>query len=224
MGTAVDIQDFGGTEREWALLVELDELMCGELHEQGKPALPAYGRGWFEMRCTPSRAAYRSWHTLTLTLGKAGSSSGDGIPVGFCLFSRETMAAPSTGANGGGEGGSGGGRRRTAKRRRRRREAYMELFWIGIAVSQRGRGLGGQLLERAIAAARERWDDVRSVRLHVMANNAAVRFYERASFGRAALKKDYPPGYVTLRMVRPLPPPPQDEPATHANDDIETAG
>ena len=51
----------------------------------------------------------------------------------------------------------------------------MELFWIGIAVSQRGRGLGGQLLERAIAAARERWDDVCSVRLHVMANNAAVR-------------------------------------------------
>jgi hypothetical protein len=31
---------------------------CKELEEAGKPALPAYGRSWFEQRCLPGRSSY----------------------------------------------------------------------------------------------------------------------------------------------------------------------
>ena len=50
------------------------------------------------MRCDPERKSYRNWHTLVL------EQSGDRGPCGFCLFSRETMAAK----------GKGKKRRRTA--------------------------------------------------------------------------------------------------------------
>ena len=46
--------------------------------------------GWFKMRCDPARTSYRNWHTLTLE-GEAGE------PLGFCLFSRESMAAAGKG-------------------------------------------------------------------------------------------------------------------------------
>ena len=106
--------------------------MCSELQEEGKPELPSYGMGehkpessssrpdpqlrhsaelrvdsparycatgWFKMRCQPDRKSYRNWHTLVLE-----QNSGDDRPCGFCLFSRETMAAK----------GKGKKRRRTA--------------------------------------------------------------------------------------------------------------
>ncbi len=47
-------------------------------------------------------------------------------------------------------------------------------------------------------------DDISAVRLHVMSNNAAVRFYERAGFEVSATKPDYPPGYTAYRMVKQL--------------------
>ena len=38
-----------------------------------------------------------------------------------------------------------------------------------------------------------------------MVNNAAVRFYKRAGFEICALKKNYPEGYESYRMVKKLP-------------------
>ena len=46
--------------------------------------------GWFKMRCDPARTSYRNWHTLTL-------EGEEGEPLGFCLFSRESMAAAGKG-------------------------------------------------------------------------------------------------------------------------------
>jgi hypothetical protein len=61
------------------------------------------------MRCEPERKSYQNWHTLSLEQSSSsgsgsGSSSSGGGPCGFCLFSRETMAAK----------GKGKKRRRTA--------------------------------------------------------------------------------------------------------------
>ena len=58
------------------------------------------------MRCEPERKSYQNWHTLSLeqSSSSGGSSGGGGGPCGFCLFSRETMAAK----------GKGKKRRRTA--------------------------------------------------------------------------------------------------------------
>ena len=64
--------------------------------------------GWFKMRCDPARTSYRNWHTLTLE-GEAGE------PLGFCLFSRESMAAAGKG-------------------RKRRRTSYMvRVYRVGGA-------------------------------------------------------------------------------------------
>ena len=121
---------------------ELDELMCQELHMKGKPAHPAYGMGtpslpalagpsshpsmtglltsdglsagWFKMRCDPARTSYRNWHTLTL-------EGEEGEPLGFCLFSRESMAAAGKG-------------------RKRRRTSYM-VRRHGVGRAGQGRGI-----------------------------------------------------------------------------------
>jgi ribosomal protein S18 acetylase RimI-like enzyme len=190
------MRNFDGSAADFTRINQLDELMCQELHEEGKPKLTAYGMGWFEAHCAPDRKSYRDWCTLTLEI--------KGVARGFCVFSRQTMAAPSAG------------------RKRKRREAFMERFWISIESDLRGSGNGSRLLERSIEVARERWPEIVAVRLHVrspsplvlalpasvhgsdviswtampqvMSNNAAVRFYKRLGFEITALKKDYPKG------------------------------
>jgi ribosomal protein S18 acetylase RimI-like enzyme len=172
------MRNFDGSAADFTRINQLDELMCQELHEEGKPKLTAYGMGWFEAHCAPDRKSYRDWCTLTLEI--------KGVARGFCVFSRQTMAAPSAG------------------RKRKRREAFMERFWISIESDLRGSGNGSRLLERSIEVARERWPEIVAVRLHVMSNNAAVRFYKRLGFEITALKKDYPKGYEAYRMVKAL--------------------
>ena len=39
-----------GSDADFAKMNELDALMCRELQEEARPALPCYGLQWFEMR------------------------------------------------------------------------------------------------------------------------------------------------------------------------------
>ena len=63
------------------------------------------------MRCEPERKSYQDWCTLTLEANGTG-------PSGFCLFSRQTMAAPGKG-------------------KKRRRTAYMVRASLGGACRPR---------------------------------------------------------------------------------------
>ncbi|KAK3239938.1 hypothetical protein CYMTET_50170 [Cymbomonas tetramitiformis] len=178
------VRDFEGAASEWALINKLDEQMCEDLRgESKKPLPPTYGANWFWAHCDPMRRTYCNWRTLTLEVA--------GAPAGFCLVSRGAAAAPAG----------------SRKRSRKQRIAFLELFWIAVAPALRGQGYGEMLMRRSIETARDLWDDLQEVRLHVMADNAsAICFYERAGFVQVALKKDYLPGHDALRMALQLPP------------------
>lgn len=109
----------------------------------------------------------------------------EGGLTGFMLFSKQSMTAK-------------------AKGKKRQRAVYIEMFWISISPEHRSKGGGSSLLAAGLRRAQELWADAASVRLHVMANNAAVRFYERHGFETSVRKEDYPPGYCSLRMVKTL--------------------
>ena len=94
------------------------------------------------------------------------------VPAGFCLLSRE----------------------------RRGGATYLEVFFLAVDPTLRGRGIGGALLRAALKRARAQWGSIEA-RLHVIEGNPAVRLYEREGFAVTRRKRAYPlPGYTTLRM------------------------
>jgi len=76
---------------------------------------------------------------------------------------------------------------------------YVRRLWV--APAQRGRGLGGRLLEEAEARARARG----CVGVYIDTfDPGAAAFYERRGFARVGVIADFPPGHERIFLSKPL--------------------
>ena len=84
-------------------------------------------------------------------------------------------------------------------------ERVADLVAIAVAPEHQSRGVGRRLLERAIAAAREKQPSVHRIRLVVAEGNArAQRFFSRQGFRSGRGIGVYPAGQRALRMEKSL--------------------
>ena len=105
--------------QDMKILYQFDIDMSKELSSTNAtaPPIPPLGEKFLNRMCAPSRRSYRHWRTQVLDFA--------GIPCGFLISSYE---------------------KRKLRVGKNSRKSYIELFFIRIAVDQRGKGLSHVLL------------------------------------------------------------------------------
>eukprot|EP01084_Bolivina_argentea_P291160 500384_1 len=73
-----------------------------------------------------------------------------------------------------------------------KRTKYIELFWLGVDVEHRKRGIGKRLIQTMIEESNKEWA-IKQFKLNVLSNNRkAMKFYENIGFVRKERKNNYP--------------------------------